>query len=210
MASPAELTQTVSDATGVPLATVVDIDRKLLKAGLRTKGGRGLNAARMQPLDAARLLMAILASPQANEAATAVERYAQTGVDKSLSSEGQFSATGLDDLAALPIRHSFVDALAAIMTSATAGSLATLESEAGQRVQPSIEIFAFTRATRGRIRITGLPNGLTAGVEYILDGRSRIGSPDTATGDLEQSRRITERTIFPVAELLRENPHVRG
>jgi hypothetical protein len=40
----------------MPLPTVVDIDRKLVKAKLRTKEGRGFNAAQMAPLDAARLL----------------------------------------------------------------------------------------------------------------------------------------------------------
>jgi hypothetical protein len=210
MASPAQLTQTVSKVTGMPLATIVDIDRKLVRGGLRTKGGRGLNAARMQPLDAARLLTAILASPQANEAATAVERYTQTRVDESPSSEGQFGTTSLDDLSALPARHSFVEALAALIASAMDGSLATLEADAGLRWQPSIEIFTFTRATRGRIRVAGLPNGFTASVEYILAGGSRVGSPDNAAGDLEQSRRITERTIFSVAELLRESRHGRA
>jgi hypothetical protein len=194
----------------MPLATVVDIDRKLVRGGLRTKGGRGLNVARMEPLDAARLLTAILASPQANEAATAVERYAQTRVDKSLSSEGQFGAACLDDLSALPARHSFVEALAALIASATDGSLAALEAKASQRWQPSIEIFAFTRATRGTIRMSGLPTGLTASVEYIPTARSRAGSSDNATGDLEQSRRITERTIFSIAELLRESQRDRA
>jgi hypothetical protein len=45
MASPAELVRTVSAATGVPLPTVVDIDRRLVKGKLRTKGGRGFNVA---------------------------------------------------------------------------------------------------------------------------------------------------------------------
>ena len=210
MASPAQLMQTASKVTGVPHATVVDIDRKLVKGGLRTKGGRGLNAAQMRPLDAARLITAILSSPQANEAADAVKRYTETRVDEARSSEGQFGATSLDDLSALPARHSFVEALAALIESATDGSLATLEADAGQRWQPSIEIFSFTRATRGRIRIAGLPNGFTASVEYILDGRSRVGSPGNAAGDLEQSRRITERTIFSVAELLRESRYGRA
>jgi hypothetical protein len=204
MASPAQLTQVVSDVTGVPLATVVDIDRKLVKDGLRTKGGRGLNAARMQPLDAARLLTAILASPQANEAAATSARYSQTCTDACRSSESGFGATGLDDLAALPARHSFVDALATLISSATHGSLATLQAGMDQHWQPSIEIFAFTRATRGRIRIAGLHNGLTASVEYGAAGRSRVGAADHATGDLEQSRRITELTIFSIAELLRQ------
>jgi hypothetical protein len=210
MATPAQLTQRLSDATGVALATVVDIDRKLVAGGLRVKGGRGLNAARMQPLDAARLLTAILASPQANEAAMAVERYGQTRVDASRSSEGGFGAAGLDDFSALHEEHGFVEALAALIASATDGSLAALKTGAGQRSTPAIEIFAFTRATRGRIRIAGLPNGLTASVEYALTDRSHAGPSGNVPGDLEQSRRITERTIFLVAELLRESRHGRA
>ncbi len=64
MASPAQLMETISGATGLPLATVVDIDRRLVKARLRTIGGRGFSVARMMPLDAARLLTAILAISQ--------------------------------------------------------------------------------------------------------------------------------------------------
>ena len=40
MASPAELVHTVSCATGVPLPTIVDIDRRLVKGKLRTKAGK--------------------------------------------------------------------------------------------------------------------------------------------------------------------------
>ena len=68
------------------------------------KGGRGFNAARMSPLDAARLLTAVLVSPQANTAADAVERYARTGVDKVRSSDKLFGAVHLVDLAALTAR----------------------------------------------------------------------------------------------------------
>lgn len=82
MTSPAELVRTQSSVTGVPLPTIVDIDRWIVKGKLRTKGGRGFNPAQMTPLDAARLLTAVLASPQGNAAADAVERYTQTRIDK--------------------------------------------------------------------------------------------------------------------------------
>jgi len=214
MATPAQLVRTVSAATGVPLPTVVDIDRKLVTGKLRTKGGRGFSAAQMTPLDAARLLTAVLASPQSNAAVEAVERYAQTRVDKARSGDTLFGAITLDDLAALPARHGFVDALAALIVSASSGSLARLITESGDGWVPHIEIFAFTRATRGRIRISGLPNGLTATVEYVPApagikparakkiGGSRIAVADDSVGDLEQSRRITECTILPIAGLL--------
>lgn len=200
MATPAQLMETIRVATGTPLATVIDIDRKLTKAGLRTKGGRGLSAARMTPRDAAHLLTAILAAPQSNEAALAVERYTHTHVDQERSSKGLFGAAGLDDLAELPPRHDFVTGLAAVITSATSDALFRLKCGTEGGRMPSIEVFAFTGATRARIRISGLPSRMTASMEYIPRA-DMFGSPIGGAGDLEQSRRITERTIFSIADL---------
>jgi hypothetical protein len=214
MATPVQLLTAIASATGVPLPTVVDIDRKLVEGGLRTKGGRGRSAAHMTALDAARLLTAILASPQANTSVEAVERYSQTHPDKTRSSDTSFGTAKLDDLAALPARHSFVDALEALITSASAGSLAKLMTHSKDAWVPHIEVFAFTRATRGRIRIAGLPKGLTVSLEYVSapgegkpirgkkTGRKR--EADEMAGDLEQSRRVTEQTILAVAKLLAE------
>ncbi|MGD0185313.1 MAG: hypothetical protein ABSC25_08685 [Roseiarcus sp.] len=210
------MVETLSEATGAALATVVDIDRRLVKAGLRTKGGRGLSAARMTALDAARLLTAIIGSPQATASGEAVRRYAETHVDRRRSSEGLFGGIEVDDLARLPARHSFVDGLTALIASAANGALAAMAAASGSHWQPHIEVYAFTRATYGRIRLSGMPNGNTASVEYIMprtaDGRvarnasgRKKGAPiGEGQGDLEQSRRVTERTILAVAELLRE------
>ena len=209
MATPAQLVKIISDVTGVPLPTIVDIDRKLVKGNLRTKGGRGFSAAQMTTLDAARLLTAVLASPQANASVEAVERYAKTRVDKARSS----GATILDDLTALPAHHSFVDGLAALIASASTGPLAKLLHDSSVPWVPTLEVFAFTRATRGRIRISD-PRGLIANVEFgpaptearPARGKRPKRSPDAraheSSGDLEQSRRITERTILPISRLL--------
>jgi hypothetical protein len=204
VASPSDLMRAISAATGVPLGTVMDIDRWLVKANLRTKGGRGPNAARMAPLDAARLLTALLGSPQSNEAAQAVLRYAETRPDKARSSTAM---AGLDNLVALPSRHSFVDGLAALIASVSTGSLAALFNNGKQPAH--IEVFAFTQATHGRIRISGLPGGVTASVEYIsVDAAPRSKKVDKTPagqpGDLEQSRRITERTILTIGGLFAE------
>jgi len=222
MATPAQLVNAVSGATGVPLPTIVDIDRKLVKGKLRSKGGRGFNAAQMTALDAARLLTAVLGSPQANTSAEAVNRYAHTRVDSARSSEKLFDDARLDDLAALPARHSFVDGLAALIASASTGSLARLMSVSKDGWTPHIEVFAFTGVTYGRIRIAGLPDGRTASVEYRpvpLEvkpprvkkvSRKRDAHTTEAPGDLEQSRRITERTILTIAKLLaQESQHER-
>jgi hypothetical protein len=214
MASPAQLMHTMSCATGVPLATIVGIDRRLVKGELRTKGGRGFSAAQMTPLDAARLLTGVLASPHANAAVDAVQRYIRTRVDEVRSSDKLFGAVSLDDLAALPAGHSFVDALTALIGSVSSGALAKVIGTSNDGWVPHIEVFAFTRAVRGRIRIAGLPNGLTASVEYVpvpvgikpnrarKIGPNRTAGADDSIGDLEQSRRVTERTILPIAALL--------
>lgn len=211
MAGPAELMSVVSRVTGLSVATVTDIDRRLVKAGLRTKSGRGRNAAVMTALDAARLLAAMLGSPQANNAAEAVQRYAATRVDRERSSAPLFGAVGLDDLAKLPVRHSFVDGLQTVITSAVSGSLAALMGSLPDDRHARIEVFALTRATHGQIRLTGMPNGNTASLHYgpaAPRGPMRE-SGAAAMGDLEQSRRISERTIYAVAACLtlKENEH---
>ena len=210
MATPAQLMETVSKATGVPLATVVDIDRRLVAAGLRTKGGRGFNVARMTPLDAARLLTAILASPFAKTSAEAVARYARTRVDNQRSSEGLYASLGVPELAALAERHNFIDALAALLKALAVGSLATVVQAPNSAWSPRIEVFAFTRATAGRLKLSDFPANRSGMVEYALPharrARPRDGKGAAAenTGDLEQSRRVTERTLLAIATLLSE------
>ena len=210
MATPAQLMESVSKATGVPLATVVDIDRRLVAAGLRTKGGRGFSVARMTPLDAARLLTAILGSPFAKTSAEAVARYARTRVDDQRSSEGLYAPLGVPELAALAERHSFIDALAALLKALAVGSLATVAQAPNPTSKPRIEVFAFTRATAGRIKLSDFPASRSGMVEYALPPASRARSRDGKgaaaenTGDLEQSRRVTERTLLAIATLLSE------
>jgi hypothetical protein len=212
MATPPELVQAVSEATGLPPATVVDMDRRLVKAKLRPVGGRGLSAVKLGSLDAARLLTAVLGSPQSNRAAEAVLRYTQTRPDKARSSDGLFGAAKIDDLAKLPPRHGFVEALAALIASAATGSLASMISAMDEASPPHIEVFAFTRATHGRIRISGLRRGTVANVEYLPASTEQQAAKLTrgstkaqpVLGDLEQSRRITERTIIQIARLFVE------
>ena len=76
MASPRELVRTVAEVLGVPEATVVVHDRNLAVAGLRTKGGRGPSAAKMTPLDAANLLIAVAASSAVKDSVETVKAYA--------------------------------------------------------------------------------------------------------------------------------------
>jgi hypothetical protein len=201
MASASDLIQILSDATGVPFGTVFDIDRWLVKGNLRPVGGRRFGAAKMKPLDAARMLTAILASPQSNKAAEAVQRYEQTRPDKLRSSQKLFVEHGLDDLSALAVRHGFVDGLAAIISSAAQGSLADYVQKSKAVERTSIEVSAVTNATHASIRV------LDANVEYTtsIDGPVRSNRGKTKLGgDLRETRQITGQTIFMIARLFKE------
>ena len=212
MASPSQLVQTVSDVTHIPIATIADYDRKLVKDSLRTRGGRGLHAAQMTPLDAARLLTAVLASPQANAAAFTVRRYARTEVDERVSTRKNFKLTGIDDLASLSPKHSFVDGLSALITSISGGTLREVGLKSRGKWKPQIEVYASTFATRGAIRLGAMPPGEAVTVEYGLPwGPKRdqpqryAGEPSDSNrqlGDLEQTRRVSAATIVSIARLL--------
>ncbi|WP_426424194.1 hypothetical protein [Bradyrhizobium genosp. A] len=127
-----------------------------------------------------------------------MKRYGKTRPDKALSSDGLFKGIGIENLAALAPKHSFIEALAALITSAASGLLANPAAKARDG-SPQLEVLAFTRATHGRIRISGLPRGVTTVVEYTPPSGERSSETN---GDLEQSRRITEHTILAVAKLL--------
>jgi hypothetical protein len=202
MATPAQLLNVIASTTGVPLPTLVDIDRRLVTAGLRRKAGRGRSAVQMSTLDAARLLTVLLGSSQANTSVEALERYFHAYHDKVRLEAAVRNADCLEDLVGLPAKHSFVDALETVIFSTSSGSLAPLMN--GTR-PARIEIFAFTGATRGRIRLSGLPKGAIANFEYAASGERK------AAGDLEQSRRVTEQTILAIAKLLaKESQYDRG
>ena len=63
MATPGQLVKAMAATLGLSEATVGQYDRVLAENGLRSKGGRGLSAARVTAADAANLLIAIMASP---------------------------------------------------------------------------------------------------------------------------------------------------
>jgi hypothetical protein len=74
MATSGVMTKTISAATRVAEPKVALIVRELREADLLTTGARGVNAAEMTPLDAARVLIALLASDRpVNARKTVVE-----------------------------------------------------------------------------------------------------------------------------------------
>ncbi|MBI1620796.1 hypothetical protein [Aquamicrobium zhengzhouense] len=77
MATPKELVAKVAELTGVPEGTVVQHDRNLSVAGLRTVGGRGRAAAQVTYQDAANLLIAVAGSRNVKDSVKTVQEYAE-------------------------------------------------------------------------------------------------------------------------------------
>lgn len=75
MATPGELVRTVASAINVSDVTVGVFYRNLREADLVTKGGRGRSAPSLTYLDASRLVIAIMASDAATNAAREVRKY---------------------------------------------------------------------------------------------------------------------------------------
>lgn len=67
-----DLCKVVAQATGVGEQTVAMYARVLREAGLLTTGARGVNAPHMKAIDAARLLIAMMATEKPSRAASAV------------------------------------------------------------------------------------------------------------------------------------------
>jgi hypothetical protein len=131
--TPGQLVKAVSIALDVPEETVVQHDRNLVVAGLRTKGGRGRSAPQVTPLDAARLLVATLASFRTKDSVTTVEQFERAFFEPP-DRPRYFSLFGTrvrDDpdpdaakridsaILNLPPTHNLVDALAAIIRDAS-------------------------------------------------------------------------------------------
>jgi hypothetical protein len=131
--TPGQLVKAVSIALEVPEETVVQHDRNLVVAGLRTKGGRGRSAPQVTPLDAARLLVATLASFRTKDSVTTVEqfehaifeppdkpRYFSVGGIRLRDKPDPDGAKRIDSaILDLPTTHNLVDGLAAIIRDAS-------------------------------------------------------------------------------------------
>ena len=123
MATPGQLVEALGEVLGISPASVTQYDRVLADNGLRSKGGRGTSAAKVTAVDAANLLLAVVASPLSGapvrEAARTCKTYGSLIELESASWRENFPRFGLQSMAALPPRHSLRDALAALIEGAS-------------------------------------------------------------------------------------------
>lgn len=194
MATPGELIDCIAELTGIHRQSVMMADRALSAAGLRRKAGRGpRSAARMTGLDAARLLIAVLSGEQLKDSPAAVMRI------------GSLKSYGFDD----PVWHDLPAECAQLRDldpgSQFAESLATL-----------IEIAPDLAASDRRFRITVEMRRPQLSAEIRIEDwdvtgcwPARFGSEEfdhLSRSDVRHQVEFSERTIYPLAELITGRP----
>lgn len=116
MASPGELVKLIAACTGEDEPTVSVHDRNLVIAGLRSKSGRGRSAAKVTARDAACILTALLGSAKVRDSVDTVHRYeASQEAEAREIGHHKWAEFVIPEMAALPLSHSFVDALEALI-----------------------------------------------------------------------------------------------
>jgi len=106
MATPGQLVETTAAILGIPQPTIALFDRVLAEHGLRSKGGRGRSAAKVNSRDAANLVIAVIGSSMSGastkDAARACKIYASLPIARNASWPENFAMFGLPALANLP------------------------------------------------------------------------------------------------------------
>jgi hypothetical protein len=218
MATPGELVQTMADVLGVPRPTVFQYDRSLAENGLRSKKGRGRSAATVTARDAANLLIAAVATPVSGwsmkEAARACKSYASLPSRTGAAGERELSQTSWPALLNLPRRHSFGDALAALIETAgrydgfnptkPAEHFRLRVSLEGPRRRAEIVPFV----ARGDLSSDQPLNTRRLVYRNSTRGDQDTGRRDRTSGDLTLRGSITLVTIQTLGSLLKEGRHV--
>jgi len=181
MATPGRLVQVMADTLGISKATVTQYDRVLAEKGIRSTGGRGTSAAKINSGDAANLLIALAASPilglSAKDAAANCEAYGSLrrrlivsgGIVYGLKAAENFAKFGLPTLANLPKGHSFGEALSALIDAAARGEVFKLPRGKPYLLNTLFEVrFIGPSPRRAEILVDGTKHfGFSAKLTYL-------------------------------------------
>ena len=192
MATASQVVQAIAEVTGVPVTTVVQIDRVLTASGLRAVGGRGRGAPAVTPRDAAAMLMATIGSSTVKDSGRPVERHGR------MMSNG--TVLGIADLDDLPADHTFHDALAVLLTLGGRGDLGEAEE-----INPDLPVrvtvlepMTWSEISVGEVtRVYAIPRKGNRG-NLDFDPPNDIKD----RGDLQHRHFITNRTIVHIGLIL--------
>jgi hypothetical protein len=177
--TPGELVKAVSIALDIPEETVVQHDRNLAVAGLRTMGGRGRSAPSVTHRDAARLVASILGSVRVKDSASVVGRLDQVKV---LSKRKEYALLPFPRVLELPENHSFIDALTAIIEEVDTPQMFEDFPEFARRFE---HLWISSNGFEGHIlrvpdrKVTGEPGHLQDMIDILY---LRLSPPTRSTG----------------------------
>lgn len=180
MATPKQLVQKVAALTGIAVNTVIQHDRNLADAGLRTIAGRGRAAARITYLDAAHLLIAVAGSRNVKDSATVVQDLGRLVARQTLEVDG--TAAG----------GTFAEALAIFIKVAAED----IDSVTGQ-ARGSVRVSLYGPQPRAEIDYQALGGGV---LEYHPPKTPR--AKESAAPDLEFVARFTQHTLGSIGQLI--------
>lgn len=226
MAKLSGLIPVVAGVLNVPEKTVAIYVRHLRQARLISTGGRGPGGAAMTARDCANLLIAIMGSNYAKDAAETVTTYRSIGTTSSWT-RWQLPHLHLPALKSLPEGHRFGEALDALIESAKEGSLEVALEAANEKLREvristpaSLNVTVIGPIPVGRISINASewgeeltyapPNPWTktnAPPEIEAAKWMKKIETEDPRGDLEQSRRISARTILTLGHFLNDAPN---
>jgi hypothetical protein len=186
MATPRQLVEATAEILGVSLATAIVHDRNLASAAvpLRTVAGRGRAAATVTAVDAANLLIAIVATESVKDSVKTVLAYRDLRGTNAVAS----SVTRYD---VLPAGHTFGEALAAFVDAA-----ANKEIKLDRNFNLKIEFYG----PRPKAKIEWEIGGRISWTLYEPKSKWPTRGKASNVGDLQRTTAITESTIFCVGE----------
>ena len=222
MAKLSDLIPATASVLGVPEKTVAIYARHLREARLITTGGRGPGGADMTPRDCANLLIAIMGAEYAKDAAQVIKKYRPIVAGRERIS-WRLPKMPLDALTQLPEHHQFGNALEALITAATDGSLEQALEVVSERVRELRSVFplTFSVSIMGPVPVARISISAAEWSEEVTYSEpdpwlKTDKPPKTAVrkwekklerrgpmGDLEQARIVSTRTILPLGQLLR-------
>lgn len=235
MATPGQLCSRTAQLLGLEQNTAVTAWRVLRENSKVTTGGRGRSASHCVPTDAANLLIAVIGKLPLKSIFSSWERYSALPLRNSeVSSAGSIRWPGdplgkrwqldVPEFRDLKLKHSFCEALTALIASVTSASLfkviANRDGDLSNFSQPFVQIRFFGPFPQAEIAIgkTGTaPDVFTQRIMYSdipedfpeLQGWAETERPSDEAGDLNQIMIISEKTIFGIGELLRQKATAR-
>lgn len=186
MATPKELVEKVAELTGVPEGTVIQHDRNLSVAGLRTVGGRGRAAAQVTYQDAANLLIAVAGSRNVKDSVKTVQEYAGL--------PGRDTFTDGNEIRG----KTFGDALTALLEAIPQSR----DSFTGGDDSGWVEVSLFGPNPKAVIEISKPGDATPMRFDYDQMWGARRGERKWVSVDLQFIAKFTHTTIGHVGELV--------